>query len=1371
MTNEDFFPLETINVKKTGWKITTYDFYCRYVERELENNTSCENLYNLIDYSEKHSTSRVAFRWELEIGTIYFVCAVYPEEKKILLGSKQLSMELELLSLEQDITKISDLGKHADEIAKLSAFDTPTQIEYLSHVYKLPLFNEEEYRDVLDETGNLCENLIEKVNEYKQSVFEKVSDFSLDLTANYMLIRIHVLKYLAILPCLDHDKNGKEVKRILIETLTRLISDSKLAHEKKLKGQKRPLPDVYIRATHVALFFIRILPAKFLAWLVRFAVSTMAKRFIAGENIHKAKGALQGLLNSGRDATIDQLGELVVSSDEADEYTERVLEIIEGLSKQIKKGERNQAGILKAHVSIKVTALTHNFTPNDIDYAFSIIAPRLKKILISGKENEVFVNIDAEHYHYRDAVLKIYEKVLITTPELSDYSDTGIVVQAYLRDGYLHFQEVVKLAKKRGLLMPIRLVKGAYWDAETIEADAHNFPAEQFLNKEETDIHFRQLIEQTFQHPKEVQLAIASHNIQDHCFAQVLRSSMYPNAPRIEHQCLHMTYEALSVGLSKMGWATRNYIPVGNLLVGMAYLVRRIMENSSQVGVLTMMRSHKKAQNFKGPTQVLRERKDKLEIVYDDGQNVLIKDFKNVFPLRTYLDDHLKRILSCVAADIANLERGELFYDEGDRAVVCNSRPSLELGRISFDTVQSVDEKIEKVFDGFMKRKWSHDLLLRNEALFRLADELLTNREKLCSLIMLEAGKTIDEAVADVDEAIDFIGFYVREQNKISSTDVYEARGVVGVIAPWNFPLAIPCGMTVAALCAGNTVILKPAEQTPLIALELHRLAMKAGVPADAFQIALGEGEVGARIVDHEVVSGVVFTGSKAVGEMIYKKISRANTSDRYHQRPTPKFAITEMGGKNAIIVTNNCELDETVAGILYSAFAHAGQKCSAASRIIIDAKIKDAFVARFEKAVKDLKVGSALEPSTFINPVVAPEDQERVREMAKKATEETLQYQGRVIVDNSAENYPGYCVGPSVFELDAHTVLKHDTVASQEVFGPLIHLIPYTSLKQAVKIFNSTQYALTGGIFCQSQNDIDYLLPRLQAGNIYINRPNTGARVAIEPFGGFKMSGTGPKAGGVDYLYRFNQRKLHTEQKHKVSFEVKDSIKSYVGQFSGLSANRRKKNAKKLINTIIHQYAEIFGTINEESKSHFESILGALETGDFDLLTREFPNRTIPGQISISKKDTPIGNVCLLDSGMNLDTPLVSDLLVNLIIGNGVTIVATNEHIYNKWMMFLVMAYKHGFSDMNLTLSLMTKKDLITFIKETPFHAYIFHSLDVATEILGHIFDRAYEGHLVKVIYSDNHLTLDQAIDSYTHTRAFAINTMRHGAPLSMDF
>ena len=276
---------------------------------------------------------------------------------------------------------------------------------------------------------------------------------------------------------------------------------------------------------------------------------------------------------------------------------------------------------------IKVSALCSDFKPYAKSYTYNLGGPRLKKILLEAKANDVFINIDAEHYHYRDIVFYIYKRVLLETVDLKNFAATGIVLQAYLRDSYPHLQEIINLAKERKIIMPVRLVKGAYWDAETIEADAHGHEAPQFLNKEETDINFRQMAEEMLKTSSCIQLCLASHNFADHCYVEVLRKKIYPNSPIIEHQCLHMTYEALSTGLAEMEFPVRNYMPVGSLLVGMAYLVRRIMENSSQVGILTIMRSHKNLKKIQQPEKIYQKNIRLDELKKDISRSSMTGDY------------------------------------------------------------------------------------------------------------------------------------------------------------------------------------------------------------------------------------------------------------------------------------------------------------------------------------------------------------------------------------------------------------------------------------------------------------------------------------------------------------------------------------------------------------------------------------------------------------------------------------------------------------------------------------------------------------------------------------------------------------------------
>jgi len=1357
---------------KEVWKIYYYDSFEEIIFKE----TNFEHVKNLILFSKLHDLN---FKWPLNFPSFQFLAGVFKEDKTLRIASKNLSYELNLIDIYQhndQLERINDIKDNAQMIAQIPLEDSPLVIDFLTFKYKLPDFSETGFDKLHTKTEKRSVELSHHLHSYQQSLFEKVSDFGLDLTANYELVRVHLLKFLAILPCLDHDIKGDEVKRTFREALTRLISDNVISQDKGLKGQRRALPDFYIMVAKVVLWVTKFINAKLLAKFIRKSVSLLATRFIAGVDINKAQKQLSSLLSSGRDATLDQLGELVVSQKEADQYLERVLEIIQGINKHVKKGTRNSAGINKAHVSIKVTALCHDFKYQDFDFIFSQIAPRLKSILLSAKEHEVFINIDAEHYHVRDQVFEIYKKVLLETPELSDYKDTGIVVQAYLRDAYEHLEDVIALAKERGLNMPIRLVKGAYWDAETIEADAHNFEAPQFLNKEETDIFFRQLVYKTLEHGEHLQLALASHNIQDHAFSEVLREKMFPEAPAIEHQCLHMTYEALSVGLSKMNWATRNYIPIGDLLIGMAYLVRRIMENSSQVGILTIMRSHKKAITFKNPVELIRSKLTNRELIFDSSLKHLSRDFKNVYPVRTYKKKELDLIDKRLKEDVEYFKSLNIQGSDEELVSTSSSIPSLSLGALIKDNEQTINSKVDRLFEGYMRNEWNDNVKsIRFSALSKLADLLLIHRIRLVSLIMLEAGKSIDEAVADVDEAIDFINFYLREEiNLIKKFGYFESKGVFGIIAPWNFPLAIPVGMSVAALVTGNTVVLKPSEQTPLIANEFLKLARLSGIEEDVFDLAIGDGEIGRYLVNNKLINGIVFTGSKKVGEEIYQKLSAKFIDKKYNKYPESKTIITEMGGKNAIIVTNNCELDETVSGILYAAFAHAGQKCSACSRIIIDKNIKDAFLERFKEALRDIEVGDSLSYKTTINPLISKNDRDRVRSIARTIHDE-LKANEFVHVDRTTEEFDSYAVAPMLVEVTKESALDKENYAQKEVFGPIVHLVAYDDLDEAIEIFNATDYALTGGIFAQSQDDIDYLSSNLLAGNLYINRPNTGARVAIEPFGGFKMSGTGPKAGSAQYLRPFLIMKKHKKDAlGNNPNNIKISQKFAMVRESKIASYYRINKVKEFIETVLNRYEVFFLSIDEKGKDALVNLLEYLNQGMADLDQREFINRVIPGQFNFDKKDVPLGVGIMVSSCEKLDLQQFLNLVFNLLIGNGISVISTNKEGFKAWENIVNTAYISGLSIYNVNALKMNHQDLLKTLREEIYDfVYIDKHIADIEELMSCALNTKLDQKLKKIFISEEWEDWDD-FDSFlyklTSARSFAINTMRHGAPLELS-
>jgi acyl-CoA reductase-like NAD-dependent aldehyde dehydrogenase len=380
-----------------------------------------------------------------------------------------------------------------------------------------------------------------------------------------------------------------------------------------------------------------------------------------------------------------------------------------------------------------------------------------------------------------------------------------------------------------------------------------------------------------------------------------------------------------------------------------------------------------------------------------------------------------------------------------------------------------------------------------------------------------EGRKVWAEALADVDEAVDYLRFYARSAVHWHNVlrDRLRPLGVAAVIAPWNFPLAIPCGMTAAALAAGNAVLLKPAEQTPATGAALATLLHAAGLPLDALICLSGDGQVGAALVASPQVDLVAFTGSWEVGSQIFYTSARVPT--RRLRR-----VIAETGSKNPIVVAVSADLDSAIDGILRSAFGHAGQKCSACSRVLVDVRLVQPLAERLGRAARALRIGRAEDPATQVNPVITMADAVRLRAAAVRAAAEVLATGGRVVVDMTDRVALPDAVGPAVFLLGEGVDPAQVPSANEELFGPIVHVIPYSTPEEAVRFANGVPYALTAGIFAQTAADVDFFARRLDAGNVYINRPITAARVGVEPFGGFKRSGTGPKAGGDDYVLAF---------------------------------------------------------------------------------------------------------------------------------------------------------------------------------------------------------------------------------------------------------
>jgi RHH-type proline utilization regulon transcriptional repressor/proline dehydrogenase/delta 1-pyrroline-5-carboxylate dehydrogenase len=425
---------------------------------------------------------------------------------------------------------------------------------------------------------------------------------------------------------------------------------------------------------------------------------------------------------------------------------------------------------------------------------------------------------------------------------------------------------------------------------------------------------------------------------------------------------------------------------------------------------------------------------------------------------------------------------------------------------------------------------WQQGVASRAACLQRAADSVEQRLYELAAWEVYECGKPWREATADIDEAIDFLRYYAREAMRLEQpqgADVpgeqnrftYLPRGVVGVIAPWNFPLAIISGMAAAALATGNTVLLKPAEQAVAMGHWLWELLTAAGVPANVVQFLPGRGSVtGAAIVEHPHVAMIVFTGSRETGLLINQQAAAASL-----HAPQVKRVVAEMGGKNAIVVDDSADLDEAVAGVVKSAFGFAGQKCSACSRAIVLPAIYDTFVDRLLAAVHTLRIGPAEDPATDVGPVIDAAARAKVQAYQAVGREEGKEL-ALLPVGPLADQ--GFFASPAVYG----EIQPHHRLAREEIFGPVLAVLRARDFSHALELANDSPFALTGGVYSRTPSHLEQARLQFEVGNLYLNRPITGALVGRQPFGGFRQSGFGSKAGGADYLGQFVLARAVTE-------------------------------------------------------------------------------------------------------------------------------------------------------------------------------------------------------------------------------------------------
>jgi RHH-type transcriptional regulator, proline utilization regulon repressor / proline dehydrogenase / delta 1-pyrroline-5-carboxylate dehydrogenase len=898
-----------------------------------------------------------------------------------------------------------------------------------------------------------------------------------------------------------------------------------------------------------ALTLGRLLPAV-PARLIRQNVLSMANIFICGRDGKSALGNLRRIWDEGARFTVDILGEAVVSDREAEEFAKKYRELLDFLSDATRSWQPD--GPLAAgeppivNLSVKISALCARIQPSDPQASITRILEHLKRIVARANQLGASINLDMEHYGLKGTTLDLF-KELSRDLDVADSARLGFVIQAYLRDSYSDTEDMLQWARREGRRFTIRLVKGAYWDFEKVVAAQRTWDVPVYLSKPETDANYERITRLLLNNRTVVYPAFASHNVRTIAHAAIYAKELGADPSDYEFQMLYGMATPIRRALVRLGYRVREYCPIGELVPGMAYLVRRLLENTSNEGFLRI--------GFSGTRSIAALLSDPAAQIpggpHENGKQLEPSDpnstrrsaphrvespFRNEPPTDFALASARTRMAQGLAAVHAKLGLsypliigGRELPGSAQLVSINPAQPKQIIGHVAKGTAMEVAKAVATARKAFSF--WSSTgAESRSRLLDRLADKMRAARYELAAWEILEVGKTWSEADADVVEAIDFCTYYADEMRRLGhgrltqalpgeiSIEKYIPRGVAAIIAPWNFPLAILCGMTVAALVAGNTVVIKPAEQSSVIGALFMNLLREAGVPDGVANLLEGTGEsVGSLLVAHRDVDLIAFTGSREVGTQIWGLAAVTHPDQK-----NLKKVICEMGGKNAAIIDTDADLDEAVVGILQSAFGYQGQKCSALSRLITVGSVGQRLIRRLTDAIAALKIGLPEHPDTDIGPLIDHASLDKVQQYVELGKREHhLVYQAPV-----PGGLEGYYIGPSIFS----NVSPGARLAQEEIFGPVLAVIHANDMETAIQIANNTPFALTGGLYSRSPENIDRVRAEFQVGNLYINRPITGAIVGRHPFGGFKMSGGGTKAGGKDYLLNFLFPRVVTE-------------------------------------------------------------------------------------------------------------------------------------------------------------------------------------------------------------------------------------------------
>ncbi|GLR63534.1 bifunctional proline dehydrogenase/L-glutamate gamma-semialdehyde dehydrogenase PutA [Marinospirillum insulare] len=864
------------------------------------------------------------------------------------------------------------------------------------------------------------------------------------------------------------------------------------------------------------------------------AMKIMGHQFVLGRTLAEALKNGQPLFEKGYTYSFDMLGEAARTALDAQRYFDAYLEAIELLGK---KGAKLAGDSPAPSISIKLSALHPRYEAGKRERILKELTASLMQLTQRARELDVAVTIDAEEADRLELSLEVFEAVY-TSPAAEGWGEFGLVLQTYSKRALPVMHWLIKLAQQQGDVIPVRLVKGAYWDTEIKHAQElglAGYPV--YTRKANTDLAYLACSRLALSDLAKDRIfpQFATHNA--HTLSCILE--MAGDRP-LEFQRLHGMGEALykqALELAPQGSYCRIYAPVGAHKDLLPYLVRRLLENGANSSFVHQLVDEKVPIEHLSthPLEQLANKKTWSNPNIPLPLNLYGERRINARGLSLNINAQLEPLLENIHSYDQHLWSGKPWLAESIQLPTVSSSKvfspfdqAQQVGEMHWTSPEQVSAALDAAELAFPS--WNATPVIERAAcLYKLADLLEENMPELMALCAREAGKQLGDGIAEIREAVDFCRYYaLQAEEKFAeaklmpgptgeSNELYlTGRGIFVTISPWNFPVAIFLGQTLAALVAGNSVLAKPAEQTSLVASRCMELVYAAGVPRAALQLLPGKGsEIGPLLTSDSRVAGVSFTGSTETSQVINRSLAARENA------PLATL-IAETGGQNAMIVDSTALPEQVVADIVESSFTSAGQRCSALRILFVQEDIAERLTEVLTGAMAELQLGDPRDPATDVGPVID--------EQAKKglvAHIDKYRTKGQLIAETqlASELSKGFFVAPVAIKIDQLEELE------KEQFGPILHLLTYkaSEIDQVIASINRTGYGLTCGIQSRNEQFAAYLDSQLRVGNLYINRNLIGAVVGVQPFGGMGLSGTGPKAGGPHYLLRFATERTRT--------------------------------------------------------------------------------------------------------------------------------------------------------------------------------------------------------------------------------------------------